>query len=108
ARATAERTTRMVARKLGKRIAPSRTAEATLPGAGIADHEALAIETARDVGVELPLTTIRHLIGRYGEFAAAIVRLMAQDDLRQPVSSEQPTLRAEVVYAVRNEMALRL
>jgi glycerol-3-phosphate dehydrogenase len=108
ARATAERTTRMVARKLGKRIAPSRTAEATLPGAGIADHEALAIETARDVGVELPLTTIRHLIGRYAEFAADIVRLMAQDDLRQPVSSEQPTLRAEVVYAVRNEMALRL
>ena len=34
-------------RRLGRRLPPSRTATTPLPGAGIADHEALAIETAR-------------------------------------------------------------
>ena len=43
-------------------VPPSRTATTTLPGAGIADHEALAIETARDIDVDLPLPVIRHLI----------------------------------------------
>ena len=44
-----------------------------LPGAGIADHEALAIETARAIRLEMPLALIRHLIGRYAEGAADIV-----------------------------------
>ena len=43
ARGVAERVTRVVAGRIGKRVGPSRTATSTLPGAGIADHEALAI-----------------------------------------------------------------
>jgi glycerol-3-phosphate dehydrogenase len=108
ARMTADRTARMIARKLGKRISPSRTAEATLPGAGIADHEALAIETAREVGLDLPLAAIRHLIARYAERAADVIRLMQHDELRQHVSPQHATTRAEVIYVIRNEMAVRL
>ena len=70
ARALAERATRVVATHLGKRVRPSRTATTTLPGAGIADHEALAIETARDLQFEVALPVIRHLIALYAEAAA--------------------------------------
>ena len=64
-------------KRLGEAAAGRRgPATTTLPGAGIADHEALAIETARECGLELPLPTIRHLIALYAERAADIVRLM--------------------------------
>jgi glycerol-3-phosphate dehydrogenase len=106
ARAVAERTIRLVAGKLGKTIAPSRTATTVLPGAGIADHEALAIETARRLGLEFPLPLIGHLIGRYAEGAAEIVKLMAaQPDSAAPVADGTPTVAAEVIHAIRNEAA---
>jgi glycerol-3-phosphate dehydrogenase len=109
ARGVAEQVTRAVAKRLGKRVARSRTATTVLPGAGIADHEALVIETARDLGFELPLPTIRHLIALYAESAAEIVRLMhARPDLGEPVSDGSPTLRVEIVYVIRAEMAVRL
>ena len=69
ARGVAEKVTTVIARRLDRRVAPSRTATTTLPGAGIADHEALAIETARDIDVEVPLPVIRHLIALYAEAA---------------------------------------
>jgi glycerol-3-phosphate dehydrogenase len=109
ARAVAERVTPAVAKRLGKRVPRSRTAAATLPGAGIADHEALAIETARDLRFEVPLPTIRHLIGLYAESAADIIRLMHERvDLRAPVEAGVNTIGAEIVYVIRREMAFRL
>jgi glycerol-3-phosphate dehydrogenase len=109
ARGVAEHVTRLVARRLGKRVRPSRTATTILPGAGIADHEALAIETARALGLELSIATIRHLIARYAERAADVIRLMHEHpDLRSPLASSTPTLGIEVVYVIRQEMALRL
>jgi glycerol-3-phosphate dehydrogenase len=109
ARAVAERVTNLVANRLGKRVRPSRSATTVLPGAGIADHEALAIETARRFSLELPLTTIRHLIGRYAESGAEIVRLFGErPDLLAPLSPEVQTRRAEIVHVIRREMAVRL
>jgi glycerol-3-phosphate dehydrogenase len=109
ARGVAERTINVVARRLGKRLAPSRTATTTLPGAGIADHEALAIEAARHVELDMSLPTIRHLIALYADAAPAIIRLMKErPDLATPVDAGVATLGAEVVYVIRNEMALRL
>jgi glycerol-3-phosphate dehydrogenase len=109
ARGVAERTTNMVARRLGKRVAPSRTATTVLPGAGIADHEALAIERCRATGVELSIAEIRHLIARYGERAADIVSLMHErPESRTPLAPGEPTFKAEVLYVIRHEMAVRL
>jgi glycerol-3-phosphate dehydrogenase len=109
ARRVAERTVDLVARRLKKRVARSRTATTVLPGAGIADHEALTIETARATGIDLSMAEIRHLSGRYAERAADIVRLMQdRSDLRDAVSSSAPTLRAEVVYTIRRELAVHL
>jgi glycerol-3-phosphate dehydrogenase len=99
----------MIGKKLGTSIRASRTAFTVLPGAGIADHEALAIETGREYGLEFELPLLRHLIARYAEGAAEIVRLIAaRPELRQPLAPDVPTIGAEVVHVVRNEMAVRL
>jgi len=109
ARAVAERAINTVARRLGTRLPPSRTSVTILPGAGIADHEALAIETARALHFELPPATIRHLIAKYAERAADIIRLTGErPDLREPVAPESPMLAAEIVHVIREEQAARL
>jgi glycerol-3-phosphate dehydrogenase len=109
ARATAELVVHVVARKLGKRIAPSRTASTVLPGAGIADHEALAIEAARRENIELPPALLRHLVTRYAEEGARIVALIAErPETAAALSPSVPTIGAEVIHAIRNERALRL
>lgn len=109
ARGVAERTVDAVSRALHTRIERSRTAGAVLPGAGIADHEALVIETGRALGIDLPAATIDHLTRVYGEAAAEIVRLTAgRPELRDPVSSSAGTIGAELVHSIRSEMAVRL
>ena len=109
ARGVAERTVDTVAKRLGARIRASRTAERVLPGAGIADHEALAIETGREVQLDLPLPTLRHVTARYAEAAAVMVRMMKErKDWMEPVAAGCPTTGVEVVHAVRHEMAVRL
>jgi glycerol-3-phosphate dehydrogenase len=108
-RAVAERAVNAVVRRLGSRVPPSRTASMVLPGAGIADHEGLAIETARALRFDIPLATLTRLSSRYSEAAADIVRLMVErDDLRAQVTSGATTVGAEIVHVIRHEMALRL
>jgi glycerol-3-phosphate dehydrogenase len=109
ARGAAERAITLIGRRLGKRLSPSRTATATLPGAGIADHEALAIEAARRSMLDLPPPTLSHLIARYAERSPDVIRIIHErSELGGAVSSSAPTIGAEVVYAIREEMALRL
>jgi len=109
ARATAQRAIGMVARQLGRHLPPSKTAIVPLPGAAIADHEALAIETARDLHMEVPLPAIRHLIALYAESAAAIIRLVHDHpELAEPLGPGTDTIKAEVVYTIRHEMAIKL
>lgn len=109
ARAVAERAARVVARRLGRRLPTSRTAITALPGAAIADHEALAIETGRGLHIEVPLPVVRHLIRLYAEGAADIIHLTHdRPDLQDSLAAGTETLRAEVVHVIRHEMALRL
>jgi glycerol-3-phosphate dehydrogenase len=109
ARAVAERAIRGVGRRLGRRLSPSRTATMPLPGAAIADHEALAIETGRALHMDVPLPVIRHLIGLYAEGAADIIHLTHErPDLQALLAPGTATVKAEIVHVIRHEMALRL
>ena len=109
ARAVGARAAAMAARSLGKGSRATDTATAMLPGAGIADHEALTIETARAVGLELAPPIIRHITAIYGDRCAAIVRLMAEkSDWRMPLVPGRPIVGAEVIHAIRHEMACTL
>jgi glycerol-3-phosphate dehydrogenase len=109
ARAAAARAVTVAAKSL--HVARGRPAVETtpLPGAGIADHEALAIETARAVHLELAPPIIRHLMTIYGDRVAAIVRLMAErSEWRMPLTAGQPNVGAEVIHAIRAESACTL
>jgi len=109
ARGVAERVIRVAARSLGRRLSPSRTATMPLPGAAIADHEALAIETGRALHMDIPLPVIRHLIRLYAEGAAEIIHVSHErPDLQAPLAPGTDTLKAEVVHVIRQEMAVRL
>ena len=109
ARLAAERAVNRVMKLVGRAAGRSVTARATLPGAGIADHEALAIETGRAVGVELDPHVRSHLVATYAERCAPIIRLMgARRELMERVSEHVPVTAAEVVHAIHAEAAVRL
>ena len=109
ARAVGARAAAAAAKAIGRSSRRTDTDTAILPGAGIADHEALTIETARAVGLELAPPIIRHLTAIYGDRCAAIVRLMAErSDWRMPLVPGRPNVGAEVIHAIRHEMAQTL
>ena len=109
ARGVAARAVNAAARRLGVRARASPTDREPLAGAGIADHEALAIETARAVGLELAPPIIRRLTALYGDRCAQIVRIMAErSDWRMPLVSGQTAIGAEMIYVIRHEMAATL
>ena len=109
ARAVGARAAAAAAKRLGRSTRRTDTDTAILPGAGISDHEALTIETARAVGLELAPPIIKHLNAVYGDRSAAIVRLMAErSDWRMPLVPGRPVIGAEVIHAIRDEMACTL
>ena len=109
ARAVGARAAALAAKRLGASGRRTNTDTATLPGAGISDHEALTIETATAAGLELAPPIIKHLNAIYGDRSAAMVRLMAQrSDWRMPLVPGRPSVGAEVVHAIREEMACTL
>jgi len=109
ARAVAERTVNTAARKLGRGLRRSATAVTALPGAGMADHEGLAIETARRLLLDLPSSVLQRLSAVYAERSAEIIRLMAdRRELGQPLAEGADATGAEVIHVIREEMALHL
>lgn len=109
ARGVAERAVDACGKILDGRLPRSRTSTTPLPGAAIADHEALAIESARAAAMDLPAELTRHLSALYAEAASGIVRLIAQHPgWGAPVAAGCPTVGAEIVHVIRHEMATRL
>jgi len=109
ARGLAERVVNAAARKLKQRVSPSRTVATVLPGAAIADHEALGIETARRARIDLSPAIFTRLAEVHAERSADIIRLMVDgDDLRDPVTGDSPVTAAEIVHVIREEMAVHL
>jgi glycerol-3-phosphate dehydrogenase len=109
ARGVAARVVNRAVRHLRASVRPSPADREPLAGAGIADHEALAIETARAVGLELAPPIIARLTAVYGDRCALIVRIMAEhSDWRMPLVSGQTAMGAEVIYVIRHEMACTL
>ena len=86
----------------------SKTASVPLIGAaGYSKVRSEAEKIAQDTG--LGLNVIDHLISRHGDRIGEILELIsARPDLADPLVSNHPYLRAEVVHAVRSEAALHL
>jgi glycerol-3-phosphate dehydrogenase len=99
----AEDTIDTVQRQLGAPVAPSKTQHHALAGAVGYSAECWQILTR-----EYPIDdlTARHLAGKFGNEAAAVLELTQQHpELRSPVVPGAPPIHAEIVYSIRNEMA---
>ena len=102
-----DRVARRLKRLEGRPIPPRPpTDQLPLPGGEIAALDVM-MQSVRMK--ELPADTARHLVASYGTESAAILNLVARNRvLGGPLVSGRPEIRAEVVYAVEREMALRV
>jgi glycerol-3-phosphate dehydrogenase len=109
ARRVAERVTDRVVAKLERRVDPCRTATAALPGGEIKDVAATIALARRECGVNLPGDTIRHLVAAYGSrYKDTLALCEGQPDLAGRLAEGSPVIGAELVWAVRHEMAMTL
>jgi glycerol-3-phosphate dehydrogenase len=74
---------------------------------GAAGYDSLTADAAPRLGVSAE--RLHHLANRYGGDARALAAMIVADPaLGEPVVSGLPNVRAEVLHAVREEMALTL
>jgi glycerol-3-phosphate dehydrogenase len=91
----------------GRRI-PTRAPTATepLPGGEVRDLEVLISEWVRE---GFTRQTAEHLVYHYGTETPAVARLaQTEPALAKPVVEGHPTVRAQLVHALRREMAVTL
>jgi glycerol-3-phosphate dehydrogenase len=107
ARATAAVAAELIAAKLGK---PSGTAHPSLEPISGGDIDDLdAFERGALASTPLPPSTVRRLIATYGTRFGCIAKLMTDNpSLAAALSPTCGITRAEVVHAVREEMALHV
>jgi glycerol-3-phosphate dehydrogenase len=108
ARALADRVLALVGRKLGRSLGPCRTAETPLAGGEMEDVEG-AIARAQQVRpTSVSEQAMRDLVRSYGSEYQAVIRLAGEDQRLGAPLGDSPVLAAQVVHAVRNEMAQRV
>ena len=97
-----------VQKKLGRPVSMGKTKTLPLPGAVGLTPERVA-EAIEQYGPQIPANTIHHLYQLYGSRAENLLRLTIDSpDLAAPIVPELPDIRAQVVYAIRCEMAQTL
>lgn len=109
ARAVAARAIDRAAQKLDRGSAACRTATTPLPGGDVDDPEALCGELVKRAGGRVSEASARHLGTSYGTRARGILdEALRHAGLVEPVAPSRPVLRAEILHAVRAEMACTL
>lgn len=106
ARSLAERVVDLVGRELGRPGVPCLTATSPLPGAPPHGTAAILDEAGRRLGRDLAPDSIEHLVRSYGRDYEVIASYVEADDRwRERVQAESPVIRAQLLHAVREEMA---
>jgi len=109
ARAVAERVTNRMLAKLKKPPVPCRTNVVPLPGGSIRDVGNVIADARREHDEGLPADTIPHLIAAYGSRYREVLHLAdGRADWRARVGEGSPVIGAQLVWAVRKEMAVTL
>jgi glycerol-3-phosphate dehydrogenase len=108
ARLVAERAVDLVCRKLGKRVSASRTAETPLYGANFGSVAELVHQVVATTRGELRPETAERLARNHGSAYRDILRVMTQAHDCGGTIEASETLKAEVIHAVRAEMAVKL
>lgn len=97
----AEQTVDRVARALGRRLPDCRTRETLLPGAYRLDEARAALESTSALSGE----GVERLLSVYGGRALQVIALAGDGPLARTIDGQQSVLAAEVVFAIREEMA---
>lgn len=108
ARLVAERVVDLVFRKLGRQAPSCRTAEKPLYGSQFGSVAELAHEIVRATGGRLRPEIAEHLARNYGSAYGDVLRVMTPAPEWGGTIGASKTLKAEVIHAVREEMAVRL
>jgi glycerol-3-phosphate dehydrogenase len=110
ARVVAERSVNRAIAKLGQSsTAVCRTAVTPLPGGSVRDPALAVAEARRNHDREFPSETIPHLVAAYGSRYRDIIELAAsRPHWRTRLADDSPVVGAELVWAVRKEMAVTL
>jgi glycerol-3-phosphate dehydrogenase len=88
---------------------PCRTASTALPGGSIRDVGLVIAEARREHDEGLPSDTIPHLVAAYGSNYRDVLDLAAKrPEWRTRIAPESPVIGAQLVHAVRSEMATTL
>jgi glycerol-3-phosphate dehydrogenase len=97
-----------VMRKLGRRVS-CRTDQSQLPGGDALDLEVMGSALVRNSAGGIDPDVARQLAGTYGSDANVVLALVTGDrSLGLRVAPGVPVIRAQVVHAVRSEMARRV
>jgi glycerol-3-phosphate dehydrogenase len=105
-RAMAEDTINQVEKRLGKAAAPSRTKDHLLAGG-----EQYTPDYAKSLVTKFGISedVAEHLALKFGVRATAVLELVSQDpELGRPIVRGFAPIRAEVIYSVREEMAMTI
>jgi glycerol-3-phosphate dehydrogenase len=88
---------------------PGQTADRILPGGDIPDWYTYLVHKVLELSGRLSPETVTHLISTYGTGYAEVLAHAENDrHLAEPLVPGLPYLKAEVIHAVRHEMALTL
>ena len=109
ARAVADRVVARLLAKLGREPVPCRTDALPLPGGGLRDIGLTIAEARREHDAGLPSDTIPHLVAAYGTRFREVLDVGAKEQSwRTRVAADSPVIGAQLVWAVRHEMAVTL
>jgi glycerol-3-phosphate dehydrogenase len=109
ARAVAERVVDRVIVKLRRSPLPCRTATTLLPGGSVRDPTFTIAEARRDHDAGLPSDTIPHLVAAYGSRYRDVLALSRdKPEWCSRLADGSPVIGAQLVWAVRKEMAMKL
>jgi len=108
ARAVAERVTDVLVTKSGCASTACRTASVALPGGSLRDVGLAVADARRDHDAGLPSDTIPHLIAAYGSRYRDLLGIADRPEWRKRIAKDSPVIGAELVWAVRKEMAITL
>lgn len=109
ARVVAERAVDLAVRKLGLRATECRTHLTPIKGGHIEDFEDFVKQTLKEVPRGIDERLVEHLTYTYGSELSNILRSIQENfELADRVDSQSPVTVAEILYAIRNEMAMTL
>lgn len=109
ARRTAKKVVNLALQKLERSAKPCITDIVPVLGGDIGDYEAFLSKAEQSASPRVEAASIRHLASTYGTEYGRILAYLEEDPAwGRQISTHVPVLAAEIVHAVREEMAVRL